>query len=93
MRSWLNEQIRGGKMSLDESRPFMAMTMKVPVAGGIGESHAATDPERINFVERVRAGIDGAQSRGDITSTKMLEAALLAMSRSQGHAVGIDTRA
>lgn len=93
MRSWLNDQIRSGKMSLDESSPFMAMTMKMPVAGGIGESPAATDSDKINFVERVRAGIDGAKSRGDITSTKMLEAALLVMSRSQGQAVGIDTHA
>ena len=93
MRNWLNEQIRSGKMTLDDSSPFMAMTMKVPVAGGIGETLVTTDSERINFVENVRAGIDGAQSRGDITTTKMLESALLVISRSQGHAVGIDTHA
>jgi hypothetical protein len=94
MRTWINEQIRGGQMSLDESRPFMAMTMKMPVAGGTnGEVPVATDSERINFVERVRAGIDGAQSRGDVAAVTMLESALMVMSRAQGHAVGISTHA
>lgn len=34
MFDWMNEQIRSGKMSLDESSPFLGMTMKVSVATG-----------------------------------------------------------
>ena len=92
LRNWVNEQIRSGQMSLDDSRPFMAMTMKVPVGGG-GEVPAATDTEQINFVERARDGLLAARSRGDTMSVSMLETALNLMARAQGQAIGIDTHA
>lgn len=34
MTDWMNEQIRTGKMSFDESAPFMGMTMKISVETG-----------------------------------------------------------
>jgi len=92
MRDWLNDQIRGGRMSLDDSAPFMAMTMKVP-ADGSAEVPAEGDPERINFTERARLGIEGALSLGDPKNAKRLQTALDIMTRRQGETAGISTRA
>jgi hypothetical protein len=94
MRDWVNAQIRSGEMSLDDSRPFMAMTMKIPVNGGSGgELPAQSDGTRHDFTQRARDGIQGALSRNDETTLKMLESAMSIMQRQQGQAIGIDIRA
>lgn len=94
MRDWVNAQIRSGEMSLDDSRPFMAMTMKIPVNGGSGgEVPAASDDTRYDFTQKARDGIQGALSRNDETTLKMLESAMSIMQRQQGQAIGIDIRA
>lgn len=94
MREWSNAQIRSGNMSLDEGRPFMAMAMHIPVSGGAGsELQASNDGERLDFTEKVRAGIAGALSRNDDVTRKMLESAMKLMQQSQGETSGVDTRA
>lgn len=90
--NWLNEQIRSGQISLDDSSRFMAMTM--PVAGpGAAELSAATDMEQIDFGSRVSEGVPGAQSRGDGATWKMLQPALQTMTRRQAQALGVDLHA
>jgi hypothetical protein len=94
MRDWVNTQIRSGGMSLDEGRPFMAMTMKVAVqADPAGEVPASADGTRADFMQKARDGIQGALSRHDETTLKMLQSALLTMQRYQGQAAGVDTLA
>ncbi|WP_210203042.1 hypothetical protein [Pseudaminobacter soli (ex Li et al. 2025)] len=84
MRDWANGQIRSGEMSLDDSRPFMAMTMKVPVSGGFGgELAAASDGERLDFTQKAQAGIEAARLRHDDVTLKMLESAMQIMQRKQ----------
>lgn len=93
MRDWVNTQIRNGEMSLDDSRPFMAMTMKIPVNGGLGGDLATEgDDMRYDFMQKARDGIQGALSRNDETTLKMLKSAVSIMQRYQ-QAVGVDTRA
>lgn len=94
MRDWVNAQIRSGEMSLDDSRPFVAMTMKIPVNGGSGgELPAQSDGTRHDFAQKAREGIQGALSRNDEATLKMLELAMSIMQRQQGQAIGIDLRA
>ena len=94
MQAWSNDQIRSGKMSLDDGRPFMAMTMHIPVSGGTdGALRAASDGERIDFTQAVRAGIAGAVARNDDVTRRMLESAMKMMQLHQGETVGVDTRA
>lgn len=103
MQQWSNEQIRSGKMTLDEGRPFMAMSMHIAVGGGTGgtggtggasgELPAGNDDERVDFAEKVRAGIAGAMSRNDDGARKMLESALKLMQQYQGQTIGVDKRA
>lgn len=94
MREWVNTQILSGEMSLDDSGPFMAMTMKIPVGGGIGgELPAESDGTRYDFTQKVRDGIQGALSRNDETSVKILESAMKIIQRYKGQTIGIDVRA
>jgi hypothetical protein len=94
LRDWTNSQIRSGEMSLDDSRPFMAMSMKIPVSGGLGgELSAGSDDTQYNFTQKVRDGIQGALSRGDETTLKMLESAMQIMQKRQGQTIGVDVRA
>ncbi|MGV8935741.1 MAG: hypothetical protein ACOH2J_01360 [Allorhizobium sp.] len=94
MQEWSNDQIRSGKMSLDDGMPFMAMSMKIPVSGGtVGELQAANDSERLDFTQKVRAGIEAALSRNDDVTRNMLESAMKIMQQYQGETIGVDTRA
>ncbi|RYG86483.1 MAG: hypothetical protein EON58_21690 [Alphaproteobacteria bacterium] len=94
MQEWSNEQIRSGNMSLDEGLPFMAMTMKIPVGGGTaGELQASDDGERVDFTEKVRAGIEGAMSRNDEDTRTMLEKAMETMQQYQDENSSDDARA
>jgi hypothetical protein len=93
MRNWVNTQIRSGEMSLDDGRPFMAMTMKIPVSGGLGgEVAAETDGTRYDFTQQVRDGIEGALSRNDQTTLRMLESAKSIMLRQQDQTIGVNIR-
>lgn len=93
MRDWVNAQIRSGEMSLDDSRSFMAMTMKMPVSGGLGgELAAESDGTRYDFTQKARDGIQGALSRNDEATLKMLESALSIMRRQQGQTIGVSVR-
>lgn len=92
MRDWMNNEIRSGKMTLDESSPLIGMTMKIPVGGG-SEIPAAGDNERIDFTKRARLGIEGALSRNDPEAAKVLQSALDIMMKYQGQTIGVATRA
>jgi hypothetical protein len=92
MFDWMNDQIRSGKMSFDESSPFLGMTMKISAATG-QPVDMATDATRINFVEKARLGIEGARSNNDPDLAKRLQAAIEIMIRQQGQAFGVDTHA
>ncbi len=89
---WMNGQIRSGNMSLDESSAFLGMTMKVSVATG-QPVDMATDSTRINFMEKARAGIEGALSRNDPDLAKRLQLAVASMQKHLGPTNGADTGA
>lgn len=82
---WMNQQIRSGRMSLDESTPFLGMTMKVSAATG-EPVDMASDGERIDFVAKARGGIDGALERRDYDLLARLQAAVERMLKTQGTA-------
>nr|AAV66902.1 hypothetical protein [Rubrivivax gelatinosus] len=82
---WMNRQIRSGKMSLDESTPFLGMTMKVSVATG-EPVDMASDGERVDFVAKARGGIAGALERRDFDLAARLQGAVDLMLKTQGMA-------
>lgn len=91
MTDWMNEQIRTGKISLDESAPFMGMTMKISVETG-QPVDMATDITRIDFIEKARLGVEDARSLNDQKLAERRRRALDKMHRSQGQAIGGDER-
>jgi len=92
MFDWMNDQIRSGNMSLDESSPFLGMTMKISVATG-QPVDMATDTARINFLEKARLGVEAARANNDQDLEQRLLAAIETMRRQQGQALGGNTRA
>lgn len=92
LRDWMNDKIRRGEMSLDESTPFLAMTMKMSTDGSFREVPAVDDAERIDFAQRIRDGIDRALDDRDDVMLGMLENAMRIMQR-HGQGGGIDVRA
>ena len=93
MIDWMNGQIRSGKMSLDESSPFMLMTMKMPVEAGQASVDMATDTTRINFIKKARLGIEGALSRNNQDLADRLKRALELMHKGQGNRIGVNETA
>lgn len=92
MRDWLNQQIRSGAMTLDESSPFMAMTMQLDANSGLDTGLGRNDP-RGDFTQKVRDGITAARQRHDGTTLHMLESAMRTMQRYQGQTMGVDVHA
>jgi hypothetical protein len=92
MRDWVNDQIRAGRMSLDESTPFVGMTLRVSMQD-LKPIDSSTDSVRVNFIENARSGIEGAFSRNDQDEAKRLQAALDLMVKYQRQAIAVDTHA
>lgn len=72
---WMNEQLRSGKMSFEESSPFLGMTMKISAATG-EPVDMATDTSRIDFTDKARQGIEFYEAHFDYASADALQAAL-----------------
>lgn len=89
---WMNGQIRSGAMSLDESTPFLGMTLKID-AQTMQPVDMASDTAPVDFMDKARQGIAGALWRGDQDGAARLRAALDAMQRYQGQVTGVDIRA
>jgi hypothetical protein len=98
MRSTVNDLIRSGKMTLDESSPLLGM-MSPPALRWAGSGSAPADEanrkdnEPIDAFATLRAGITGAQSRGDRRNVEALGQTLDALLRLQGTTASVDIRA
>jgi len=75
---WMNGQILSGNLPLEESTPFLSMTVKVSVVSG-QTVDMATDTERIDFVDRARQGIAFALFHFDRENAERLHKALQIM--------------
>ena len=80
MREWINDQIRSGNMTLDESTPFMGMTVGAEV-----------DNSPVNYLQKIRVGIEAAVWRGDAEGKSRWEMALEVAKRYQYQSLGIST--
>lgn len=70
---WMNGQIRSGAMTLDESSPFLGMT--VHIAAGSGTA-GLDDTVRVDFTDKARQGIDFLRTRADTSAAERLQRAL-----------------
>lgn len=91
LRDWMNGEIRAGRMTLDESTPFVSMTLAIPVNGDWDALDQTMRTERVDFFALTKAGIEGARWRKDDEAEALLEGALQIMQRYQGQPTGVDT--
>jgi hypothetical protein len=91
LRDWVNTEIRAGRMTLDESSPFVGMTIAIPVNGDTVAAERAISVDRVDFLALTRGGIDGARWRHDDQAAASLERALQIMQQYQGMPTGVDT--
>lgn len=61
---WMNAELTSGRMTFEESIPFVSMTVKFdPEARETVDP--ATDTERVNFIDMAKGAIEGARYFGD----------------------------
>ncbi|MDZ4369036.1 MAG: hypothetical protein U0987_18750 [Afipia sp.] len=58
MFDWMNNQIRSGAMSLDDSTSFLGMVLKIDAVTG-QPVDMTSDSTLVNFVDRATQGIAG----------------------------------
>lgn len=99
MRSTVNDLIRSGKMSLDESSGLVGI-MSPPAMRWAGsgtppsaEEFNRIDNQPVDAMAALRGGIAGAQSRGDTKGAEALGQTLVALQRLQGGTASVDIRA
>jgi hypothetical protein len=88
---WMNDQIKSGQMTFDQSSPFLGMTLKMTASGEPVDMRS--DSTIYDFTDRARQGIEGARWRNDEQSARNLEQALAIMQREQGKIRKVDMRA
>ena len=79
---WMNNQIRSGEMSLEESSPFLAMTLKVKQSGEPVDMN--TDSTKLDFVDMAKRGVDAAESRGEYSVADRWRTAWNSLQQLQG---------
>ena len=80
LKNWINDQIKSGKMSLDDSTVFVGLTLNGVRTDDMTLGSADENQTRFNYMQILSAGIEGAKSRhASDTDINRLETALLAM--------------
>ncbi|XZE18745.1 hypothetical protein SH449x_004047 [Pirellulaceae bacterium SH449] len=85
---WMNNQIRSGQMTVDESTPFLAMSLKVKLSGEPVDMD--TDPIRMDFVDIAKQRFDAAESRGDFEIADRWRIAWNSLQQLQGTLPSLD---
>lgn len=78
---WMNPKIRSGELSLDDTSPLLALTLKMPA---VGPSPGLDNQEFVDFMQTARNGIAWAQQNNEPNTLKLLQSALSLMQRYQG---------
>lgn len=87
LQGLVNDLIKRGRMSLDESSPMLGLMGPQLRADGSGRVSAADAMSPMNVFARLQAGLEGAYSRGDRQNAERLITTLDALKRLQGSAV------
>jgi len=91
MRTAVNDLIKSGKMSLDESSPLVPMMGDLTLTTVSGSSSATQPDTPMNFISILQNGIAGALSRGDSANAAFLTTGLDALQKFQGSQVAATT--
>lgn len=76
---WMNGELEAGRMTLDESSPFLMMTLDLPADGGVADQARS---ERFNFIELAKIGKESAAQRGATHNVQVIQRAIEIMQSS-----------
>lgn len=85
LKEWINEQIRAGNMTLEESTPFMLMTLNLNAQ----TLEPTNSSEPVNFMEMAKNVAEFHRSIGNNDSADALDRALEIMRKEQRGPVSI----
>lgn len=90
LHDWMNEQLRSGNMTVDESTAFLGLGGLVRADGGaVGDRWQG---ERVNFIDLAQNNLAFYLQRGDQAAADRLQKALDLMAQSQGQIARFDAR-
>ena len=78
LRDWVNTEIKLGYMTVEESTPFVSMTVKISAETG-QPVDIENDRERCDFIGIAKTGLAAALERGDDATAEKLRSALDSM--------------
>lgn len=90
LREWLNGEMYSGQMTLEQSTPFMWLSMNKE-RGSEYLIHNAKDNERVDFIQKAREGLEGAEEQDNAFVVEMFQMAIDIMEQHQGQTIGVDT--
>ena len=83
LRDWVNDEIRAGRLTIEESAPFLPLTFRMDETGTF-EIPAETDTQRFDFLAKTRDNIEAALSFNDNDMAERLKFVLDFMQSRQG---------
>ena len=86
MRDWINEQLRDGKMTFEESVPLVVLS-----AFGTPLDAPESELPYCNYMQMASEGLRFAQLENDAVRQKFWGSALSIMQRYQGQSASVDT--
>ncbi|WP_147305162.1 hypothetical protein [Alkalilimnicola ehrlichii] len=82
LRDWMNDQLRSGEMTVEESQAFLGWTVDVRIdTNGRAISHDGDYTTRFNFLELASGNRDFYLQRGDLDMAQRIQDALDRMER------------
>jgi len=92
LREWVNLKLKSGEITLEESRPFMLMSLDIKEMNQ--ERHGISKREenelQFNFVKKIKDGITFATANQEKEVVDLLKTALLIINNNQGKYITID---
>lgn len=82
LRSWVNNELEQGRMTLDESSAFAALAVVIPTDNK-NDYNYSLNVEKRDFIENAKASIQNGQQRNDRQIEQQFQNALDIMERSQ----------
>lgn len=81
---WMNPKIKSGELSLDDTSPLLALTLKMPFSGALA---GLDNQDYANFMHVEKDGLVWAQKNNDPSTLDLLQSALEAMQPYQGQGI------
>ena len=83
---WMNDKIKSGEMSLDDSRGFLGMASQMAVGADLNAAIMPDDQERVDFVQAARTRLSNALERREVGLADLMKTTISVMQDHQAMA-------